>query len=54
VRNKKPPRKMSIDELYAEAEWLKSEIEAGHNVVRNQFKLLNLKERIRKKRGYGR
>lgn len=48
---RKPYRKMTIAELYAEAERLKFEIEQGHNIVRNQFKLLNLRDRIRKKRG---
>jgi hypothetical protein len=51
---RKPLRKMSIDELYEEAERVKSETEAGHNVVRNQFKLLNIRDHIRKKLGYGR
>ena len=48
---RKSVRKMNIDELLAELQYCKSEIEAGHNVVRNQFKALNLAKRIRIKRG---
>jgi hypothetical protein len=51
---KKPLRYMSIPELYGEAEKLKSEIYAGHHVIRNQFKLLNIRDHIRRKRGGGR
>lgn len=48
---RKPLRYMSIPELYGEAEKLKSEIYTGHHVIRNQFKLLNIRDHIRRKRG---
>ena len=50
-KKRKSVRKMNVDELLAELQYCKSEIEAGHNVVRNQFKALNLAKRIRIKRG---
>ena len=50
---RKPLRYMSIPELYGEAEKLKSEIYTGHHVIRNQFKLLNIRDHIRRKRGGG-
>jgi len=50
---RKPLRYMSIPELYGEAEKLKSEIYAGHHVILNQFKLLNIRDHIRRKRGGG-
>ncbi len=48
---RKPQRKMNIDELLAKLQYCKNKIEAGNNVVRNQFKALNLAKRVRIKRG---
>ena len=53
-KKRKSARKMNVDELLAELQYCKSEIEAGHNVVINQFKALNLAKRMRVRRGYGR
>lgn len=47
VQEKKEAR---IAELLQEAEYLKSEIEAKHHIVRNQFKLMNIAKRLRRLR----
>ena len=38
------------NELLRQAEWCVSEIQAGHHIIRNQFKLLNIRDRLRKMR----
>ncbi|MEM0142594.1 MAG: hypothetical protein QXL94_01370 [Candidatus Parvarchaeum sp.] len=37
-----------IEELLEQQEILKGEIEAGHHIIKNQFKLLNIRDRLRR------
>ena len=39
-------KEAKINELLQQQEYLKSEIEAKHHIVRNQFKLLNIKKKL--------
>jgi hypothetical protein len=34
------------NELLRQVEWCRSEIQAGHHIIRNQFKLLNIGKRL--------
>ena len=43
-------KEAKINELLQKQEYLKSEIEAKHNIVRNQFKLLNIKKKLERVR----
>lgn len=42
-------REAKINELKRQQAYLRSEIEAGHHVIRNQFKLLNIRDKLRRK-----
>lgn len=41
-------KEAKINELLQEVEMCKSEIEARQHIVRNQFKLLNIRDKLRK------
>jgi hypothetical protein len=43
-------KEAKINKLLQEREWCKSEIEAGHHIIRNQFKLLNIRDRLKRVR----
>jgi hypothetical protein len=43
-------KEAKINKLLQEMEWCISEIEAKHHIVRNQFKLLNIREKLQRAR----
>ena len=43
-------KEIKRSELLQEAEWCRSEIQAKHHVIRNQFKLMNIGKKLRRLR----